>query len=942
METKKLTDLVTKARSGDEEAINELYEEFMPTIYSVACMNVQRKEDAEDIAQETFLTILQKLNTLKSPEAFPSWMKMIVINKCRSFHRKKKEYLLDEDEDKDVDFESLYNTESGEFSDIVPDQNLDRKATADIVGKMISSLSEKHKTVLMMFYYRNMSIADISAELSINAGTVKSRLSYARTYIEKAVLSLEKTGVKLYSNSVLADLPSLVEAMAENVTLPQSLTYFGQSLSSFSSVMLQSTANAVSTGVANSVSTTGSAAVSSAVSTKVTVVTAAVISLAVGTGIVVVSDNNQKPAQAAVNDTKPAVVMDQSSTAEESADDIFGVTTVSAASEEPSALTELAETVSRSESGSGSAAESSAPVVQRKTDRVYENGYVDRYVDKEHDGMYYEDGLWYVLDDKTKTATVSDMANQYGRFDKIFFIPNKSTYFGKYTGYKRIYVDVPKNVHGDYTVTAIGNRALPYANVVNLPDSITAIGEKAFYNCPELEEIRFGNNLETVGDYSFYNCLDLGVSGDESIKVIGESAFENCNLVKGTFLVDSVEPTEKELVEGVDYTIEDRVIRSTYDNDYDDDPLFKNASHIGSRAFAYSGLELVKLGGNIQNIYPDSYEFASISHMILYKDFSINNIQKTHYVKPYIEGGVGQLSIEYTSDGHNVPNVGNSLGDITIILDETPMPKDKFAARVRDNLINSATAKVSCIKVASSVEVISAEFLDLLRDGKKDTFDGTLEFRNDTNIKQIGDIQVNSVDELKEISMIWDDTFTIDYGQALANMSRYDAQTKVYTIGNEDKDILLYSTTGAPLEVRNFVVSDNNPYYVLKDGVLFSRDEKQIISYTSGAEYREYYKIPDNVRTVSYNSFRYANCGTVVMTDNSKYYVIGCFVGSTVKNYAFSDSMAYNTIKQMGIGVQGIRNKSEITFYCNNGSDAYKYAKAEGFTTRPLSEIPVQ
>ena len=74
MEREKLINLVTKAQSGDKDAMNTLFSEFYNDVYNFAYKTLKDTSLAEDITQETFLEIVRTIDKLSEPVAFVSWM----------------------------------------------------------------------------------------------------------------------------------------------------------------------------------------------------------------------------------------------------------------------------------------------------------------------------------------------------------------------------------------------------------------------------------------------------------------------------------------------------------------------------------------------------------------------------------------------------------------------------------------------------------------------------------------------------------------------------------------------------------------------------------------------------------------------------------------------------------------------------------------------------
>ena len=103
MERDKLVKLVTEAQKGDSKSMNLLFNEFYNDVYYFALKTVKNEDVACDVTQETFVEIIKTLNNLKEPAAFVTWMKQIAYHQCTRYFKKKKDILVDEDENEICD-----------------------------------------------------------------------------------------------------------------------------------------------------------------------------------------------------------------------------------------------------------------------------------------------------------------------------------------------------------------------------------------------------------------------------------------------------------------------------------------------------------------------------------------------------------------------------------------------------------------------------------------------------------------------------------------------------------------------------------------------------------------------------------------------------------------------------------------------------------------------
>lgn len=196
MEKEKLISLVTSAQKGDSEALNNLFNEFYNDLYYFALKTVKNEETALDVTQEAFVEIINTLGNLKEPAAFVTWAKQITYHQCTRFFKKKKEVIVDEDEDGNTVFDTLQE-DNAEF---IPDEALDKSDFKKTVLAILDELSEEQRAATMMYYFDEMSVRQIAEIQGVSEGTVKSRLNYARKAIKNSVEEYEKkNGIKLHA-----------------------------------------------------------------------------------------------------------------------------------------------------------------------------------------------------------------------------------------------------------------------------------------------------------------------------------------------------------------------------------------------------------------------------------------------------------------------------------------------------------------------------------------------------------------------------------------------------------------------------------------------------------------------------------------------------------------------------------------------------------------------
>lgn len=200
MEKNKIVDIVKAVQDGEEKSATALYDAFQKELYFYILKTVNDPQLAEDLLQDTFVEILQTINNLKEPAAFPSWSRQIAYHKCTAYYKKRRDVLADENEDGTTVFDTIPE----ENSEFIPDEALDKEDLKQTINAMIAELPMEQRSALLMRYFDEMSVKEIAEIQGVTEGAVKSRLNYGRKSIKEAVEKYEKKhGVKLRCAGVI-------------------------------------------------------------------------------------------------------------------------------------------------------------------------------------------------------------------------------------------------------------------------------------------------------------------------------------------------------------------------------------------------------------------------------------------------------------------------------------------------------------------------------------------------------------------------------------------------------------------------------------------------------------------------------------------------------------------------------------------------------------------
>ena len=174
-------ELIQRARDGDKRALAELVSEYNERIYNLALRILRNREDAEDVLQETFMTVLQKLHTFDGRSSFFTWIYRIATNASLMKLRKKKIVYTEFPDNPDIErsFEEMVFVDWTQD----PSMSVDNKEVQQVLDGAINQLSEIYRTVFILRDIENISIRETSNILNISEENVKIRLRRARLFL---------------------------------------------------------------------------------------------------------------------------------------------------------------------------------------------------------------------------------------------------------------------------------------------------------------------------------------------------------------------------------------------------------------------------------------------------------------------------------------------------------------------------------------------------------------------------------------------------------------------------------------------------------------------------------------------------------------------------------------------------------------------------------------
>ena len=168
------------SQPGPKEAFEVIVKRHMKDAYLIALGLVGNREDALELSQEAFFRAYKHYDTLRSQGKFFPWFYQILRNLCFSHLRKKRVRRASSLDDTQF---GCPEPEGGDHFE--PDVIAERNEAKDRIWKAMSRLDDKHREVIMLRHFRNMSYDEMAKVLFCNRGTVTSRLFYARQQLKE-------------------------------------------------------------------------------------------------------------------------------------------------------------------------------------------------------------------------------------------------------------------------------------------------------------------------------------------------------------------------------------------------------------------------------------------------------------------------------------------------------------------------------------------------------------------------------------------------------------------------------------------------------------------------------------------------------------------------------------------------------------------------------------
>lgn len=180
--------VIEQVLAGDNDAFGILVERYQTKIYNLALRMCGNEDDAFDLAQESFLRAWRNLGSFQFESAFSTWLFRLCSNICLDFLRAKKRRAAvsltmtdDEGEENQLEIPDPGKT---------PEEAVFAAEDRELLTRALNELPADQREILTLRAIDDLSYSEIARILNLQEGTVKSRLSRARTALRKKLLQI--------------------------------------------------------------------------------------------------------------------------------------------------------------------------------------------------------------------------------------------------------------------------------------------------------------------------------------------------------------------------------------------------------------------------------------------------------------------------------------------------------------------------------------------------------------------------------------------------------------------------------------------------------------------------------------------------------------------------------------------------------------------------------
>jgi RNA polymerase sigma-70 factor (ECF subfamily) len=166
--------VISRAQQGDQQAFYQLYQKYHRKVYAICWRMLADKDSAEDVCQEVFVQLWQKISNFRGESKFSTWLHSVTTNVVLGHLRKHKNWL-----------QRIFSIEDQTIQDVAVEMEDDSGLTA--LDKHIARLPERARLVFVLFAVEGYRHEEISKMLNMAVGTSKAQYHRAKSLLREWV-----------------------------------------------------------------------------------------------------------------------------------------------------------------------------------------------------------------------------------------------------------------------------------------------------------------------------------------------------------------------------------------------------------------------------------------------------------------------------------------------------------------------------------------------------------------------------------------------------------------------------------------------------------------------------------------------------------------------------------------------------------------------------------
>ena len=167
--------IIQKVLQGNTNAFASLVETYKDLVFTLALKMVKNREEAEEVSQDTFIKAYKNLSKFKGGAKFSTWLYKITYHNCLDRFKKNKKY------NQTDSIESLLSFNVSSSDDIL--KAIEKKDRAKIMELCLEELPEEERTILWLFYYKELSLKEVIDVTQFSEANVKVKLHRGRKHL---------------------------------------------------------------------------------------------------------------------------------------------------------------------------------------------------------------------------------------------------------------------------------------------------------------------------------------------------------------------------------------------------------------------------------------------------------------------------------------------------------------------------------------------------------------------------------------------------------------------------------------------------------------------------------------------------------------------------------------------------------------------------------------